>query len=154
MQNEISTEVFAAAGQAYPANYHFLKAKLLLRNKKAYHASYNKYQRSYEMKVGAKSVLMSLWLANDQSTSDIIGDFYRNLADKQGKGEAPRNAKLKYLSTADNLSAHPFYWSHLILSGDGAPLSSLGFPTLWLLIGFGLLVVAFLAFRKNQKSVN
>ncbi|GAB5525363.1 MAG: hypothetical protein Roseis2KO_32350 [Roseivirga sp.] len=103
---------------------------------------------------GAKSVLMSLWLANDQSTSDIVGNFYRNLADKQGKGEALRNAKLQYLKQADNLGSHPFYWSHLILSGDSSPLSSSGFPTLWLLIGFGLLVVAFLGFRKHKKPVN
>ncbi len=87
---------------------------------------------------GAKSVLMSLWLANDQSTSDIIGDFYRNFADKQGKGEALRNAKLNYLSQADNLASHPFYWSHLILSGDSSSLSSSGIPRGWL---WGILIL-------------
>ncbi len=100
---------------------------------------------------GAKSVLMSLWLANDQSTSDIIGDFYRNLADKQGKGEALRNAKLNYLSQADNLASHPFYWSHLILSGDSSSLRSSKFPgiLIWALL---IACLGFVVVRYRRNS--
>lgn len=101
---------------------------------------------------GAKSVLMSLWLANDQSTSDIVGNFYRNLADKQTKGEALRNAKLQYLNQADNLGAHPFYWSHLILSGDSSPLSSSPFSQTWLLAILLLVVIIAMAVRSKRKT--
>jgi hypothetical protein len=97
---------------------------------------------------------MSLWLANDQSTSEIIGDFYQNVADKQGKGEALRNAKLSYLETADNITAHPFYWSHLIMSGDNSSITPSGNNRMIMIILAGVLVLLVLAriLRKRAQT--
>lgn len=71
---------------------------------------------------GSKSVVFSLWLANDQSTYELLSSFYRHLSDSKTKSSALRQAKLDYLEKADNATAHPFYWSHLVVSGDNKPL--------------------------------
>lgn len=71
---------------------------------------------------GSKSVVMSLWLANDNSTSKIIQGFYSHLADQDSKSEALRKSKLEYLEAANNLSSHPFYWAHMISTGSNEPL--------------------------------
>lgn len=106
--------------------------------------------RAFEY-AGSKSVVMSLWLANDQSTSEIIGEFYQNLANNQGKGEALRNAKLRYLEEADNLASHPFYWSHLILSGDSSPLDTndRSNTLLWIL---GIVTICFVIIRLRPRA--
>jgi len=72
---------------------------------------------------GARSVIMSLWLANDQSTARILQNFYKNLAAGNQKDQSLREAKLAFLNNSENITAHPFYWSHLVLNGDGSSLS-------------------------------
>lgn len=75
---------------------------------------------------GSRSVLMSLWLANDNSTSKVIQNFYGNLDSQTTKSKALRNSKIAYLESANNLSAHPYYWAHLVLSGDSSPITPSG----------------------------
>lgn len=67
---------------------------------------------------GCKSVLMSLWLANDESTSSIVQQFYHYAANGWSKDEALRQAKIDYLSQADPLTAHPYFWANLVAVGD------------------------------------
>lgn len=86
---------------------------------------------------GARSVVMSLWLANDNSTSQIVQGFYNNLDRQQTKSKALTASKLSYLESANNVSAHPFYWAHIITTGSNevilAPVKS-KFNLLWLLV--------------------
>ncbi len=106
---------------------------------------------------GSKSVLMSLWLANDNSTSKVIQDFYTHLEDNKTKSEALRSSKLAYLESANNVSAHPFYWAHLVISGDQAPLSSSKFPSMLILAGLFFLILSYFAYtriRTYQNSAN
>jgi len=71
---------------------------------------------------GAKSVVSSLWSANDQSTSMIMEAFYKYLSEGQPKDEALRQAKLDFLESTDEEYHHPYYWAAFIPVGDMGPL--------------------------------
>jgi len=72
---------------------------------------------------GSPNVLMSLWSVPDQSTSQIMIEFYKNLAHGLPKDIALQKAKLAYIESADNIATNPFYWSSFVLIGDPKPLS-------------------------------
>jgi len=76
---------------------------------------------------GASSVLMSLWKVNDLSTSQIMKNFYINIAKGWTKDRALRHAKLKYLKNKDNGNTvlHPAFWAAFVQTGDVAPLDLL-----------------------------
>jgi CHAT domain-containing protein len=73
---------------------------------------------------GAKNLMVSLWQVSDQSTSDLMISFYKNLLDEKSARLsnsvrfAPllQQAKLKMINEAK--FAHPFYWSPFILIGQ------------------------------------
>jgi CHAT domain-containing protein/Flp pilus assembly protein TadD len=72
---------------------------------------------------GASSVLMSLWQVNDFSTSQIMTNFYTNLACGTSKEVALRKAKLDYLKNKENKAAlHPAFWAAFVQTGDIEPL--------------------------------
>ncbi|MEM9341354.1 MAG: CHAT domain-containing protein, partial [Bacteroidota bacterium] len=72
---------------------------------------------------GAKSVVMTQWKIPDETTPDIVIEFYRNLKKGQRKSEALRNAKLTYLDNQeDPLKRHPYYWAGFVLIGDDSPI--------------------------------
>ena len=94
---------------------------------------------------GSKSLVMSLWTANDQSTANIIGDFYAYLARGNSKSEALRNTKLKFLANADGIRSHPYFWAHLIVNGNNQPIKAQSNWSMYLLLIVmlsGLLAVA------------
>jgi len=72
---------------------------------------------------GSPNVLMSLWSVPDQSTSQIMIEFYKNLASGMPKDIALQQAKLTYIESTDNMANNPFYWSSFVLIGDPKPLS-------------------------------
>jgi CHAT domain-containing protein len=71
---------------------------------------------------GGKSVIMSLWEVNDKSGTDIIKSFYLNLKSGKSKSNSLRKARLEFLSNADMLRSHPYFWSTLVIYGDDSPL--------------------------------
>lgn len=94
---------------------------------------------------GSKSLVMSLWTANDQSTATIVGDFYAQLAKGQSKSEALRNTKLNFLANADGIRSHPYFWAHLVVNGNNRPIKAQSNWSVYLLLIVmlsGLLVVA------------
>ena len=95
---------------------------------------------------GCKSVMMSLWMANDQSTSKLMSYFYENLDQGQRKDEALRNAKITYLENADPLTAHPYFWAGIVGVGDMSPLSSQAHNYGWW-IGIGTIIFLLLFFK-------
>lgn len=70
---------------------------------------------------GSDSLLMSLWSVSDYSTRRLMTDYYKNLKQGQGRGEALRKVQLHLL--ADNPKLHPFYWANFIQIGEWATLT-------------------------------
>jgi CHAT domain-containing protein len=68
---------------------------------------------------GTKNIIVSLWQVSDQSTSDLMISFYRNLLNSR-KNESYsnwlRDAKIKMINEGD--FSHPFYWSSFIVIGN------------------------------------
>jgi CHAT domain-containing protein len=83
-------------------------------------------------KLGAHAVMASLWEVNDESTGDLMADFYQhwvNGAGKVTKVEALRRAQVDLLEgkvtpkpqpdpNAPTSFAHPYYWAPFILMGN------------------------------------
>ena len=98
---------------------------------------------------GCKSVIMSLWLANDESTSTIVQHFYKYADLGFSKNEALRKAKIDYLDQADPLTAHPYFWANLVAVGDMKPLQGIasGSRTWMAFLGLGMLLIGGLWWR-------
>lgn len=62
---------------------------------------------------GAKSLLLSLWDVDDQTTADLMGIFYETLRHEANKSRALRSAMLSLLAT----HPHPYYWAPFKLTG-------------------------------------
>ncbi|WP_419548256.1 CHAT domain-containing protein [Microcystis sp.] len=62
-------------------------------------------------RAGAKSVIASLWDAEDNTSAEIMTQFYQNLKNGMTKSEAMRQAKLS------QIKSHPYFWSPFILIG-------------------------------------
>jgi CHAT domain-containing protein len=66
---------------------------------------------------GSKSVVASLWNADDTSASALMEQFYQRLARGEDTSSALRNAKLDLLAKyGDQMS--PFYWAAFIAVGE------------------------------------
>ena len=66
---------------------------------------------------GAGAVLASLWSVNDESTSQLMTQFYRQHETKRlTKAEALQNAQLALLK--NKKYSHPFYWAPFFLVGN------------------------------------
>lgn len=67
---------------------------------------------------GAAATVSSLWRVSDRASADLMGEFYKGMADGLTKAESLRAAKLTMIER------HPYYWAAYLLSGDGhSPLS-------------------------------
>jgi CHAT domain-containing protein len=71
---------------------------------------------------GCPSIIMSLWEVEDNSGTEIISSFYKNLKRGKAKDEALRMAKLEYLENANSRMAHPHYWLGFVSIGDESPI--------------------------------
>jgi CHAT domain-containing protein len=69
------------------------------------------------LNAGARSALATLWFVNDESTSRMITDFYRQLSTStSSKAEALRQAQLALIR--DQRFAHPSFWAPFLLIGN------------------------------------
>ncbi|MDY7016305.1 MAG: CHAT domain-containing protein, partial [Cyanobacteriota bacterium] len=71
------------------------------------------------LRSGAYSTLASLWSVNDESTAELMSEFYRQLARPEraiAKAEALRQAQLSLLNNP--LYDHPYFWSAFVLVGN------------------------------------
>jgi CHAT domain-containing protein len=71
---------------------------------------------------GAKSVVASLWSADDNSTLALMTRFYVHIAEGQDTATALREAKLDLLSKYGP-EASPYYWGGFVLVGDGSAIA-------------------------------
>jgi CHAT domain-containing protein/tetratricopeptide (TPR) repeat protein len=66
---------------------------------------------------GARSVVASLWSADDTSASALMEHFYQRLAAGESVSSALRNAKLDMLTKFGN-DLNPYYWAAFISVGE------------------------------------
>jgi CHAT domain-containing protein len=71
---------------------------------------------------GSGSVVMAMWEIEDRSGTEIVKGFYDNLRKGYSKSSSLRKVRIKYLSEADQLRSHPYFWSSLVVYGDNRPL--------------------------------
>ena len=103
---------------------------------------------------GSQSLVMTLWTANDESSTFIMDQFYKNLAAGKRKSEALRLAKLAFLETADDIRSHPYYWAHFIVNGNDSPIVRGGLAWYyWLLIAL-LASMAYGIISRKRRTEN
>jgi CHAT domain-containing protein len=68
------------------------------------------------LQAGARSAIASLWQVDDQSTAQLITQFYQNLQQGMSRAKALQLAQKNWLQTQSN--SHPGYWAALILLGN------------------------------------
>jgi CHAT domain-containing protein len=73
---------------------------------------------------GARAVVGSLWRVEDHSTSSLMKQFYKHLAQHEDKATALTHAKLDLLQRFGDLS--PYYWAGFTLWGEGSAAVSFG----------------------------
>ena len=71
---------------------------------------------------GCPSIIMSLWEVEDESGTQIMTSFYKNLKKGKTKDESLRLSKLEYLESVNSRRAHPHYWLGFVSIGDNSPL--------------------------------
>ena len=69
------------------------------------------------IKAGARSALATLWYISDVATSELVGEFYRQLRKPTlSKAMALQRAQLMMLD--DPVGKHPGYWAPFLLIGN------------------------------------
>jgi CHAT domain-containing protein len=77
-------------------------------------------RRAFQV-AGAKTVIMSLWPVEDETTRQWMGTLYHeHFLNGKDTGESVRAASLQILRQrrAGHQSTHPFYWGAFIAAGD------------------------------------
>lgn len=100
---------------------------------------------------GAASIASTLWKVNDNSSSDLMGDFYFNLAEGKTKDQSLREAKLSFLEkNLENGLSHPYFWSGYIIQGNTQPLVQ-GSKWQWYLYTIVIVLLIFLSRKRLLK---
>jgi CHAT domain-containing protein/tetratricopeptide (TPR) repeat protein len=103
---------------------------------------------------GSRSMLMSLWKIDEQSSSFITQKFFDHLAKGHNKAHALSLAKSDYLETARGRTLAPVYWAGIVLTGDNSPVDITRKSELSFLIwGFiGLFIIGGIVWSRNRKN--
>lgn len=103
-------------------------------------------------RLGAESVLMTLWEVDDKTTANILEVFYNQLDKGNDLAHSLQRAKLEFITNQESEElANPYYWAGLQLSGKTSPLFK---PSHWhWYFVFSLLVLSlgFYFYRANGK---
>jgi CHAT domain-containing protein len=68
---------------------------------------------------GIKSTITTLWKVDDESTSEILKEFYNELQNGNNSIESLHKSKLNYLLNAKSVDDFdPYYWSGIIYTGN------------------------------------
>ena len=103
---------------------------------------------------GSKSIVYSLWKADDQSTADVMGSFYKHLYNGETKDKALHQAKKDFLMTSSPEQRHPYYWAAFVVAGDTSPIFGRGINSIYYwAAGLMLLFGLYLFFQNKTKNV-
>ena len=70
------------------------------------------------VKAGARSALATLWFINDQASSLLVSEFYRQLSAKPTPTKAKALQAAQRQIRADLRYRHPAYWSPFLIIGN------------------------------------
>lgn len=75
------------------------------------------------LQAGAKSAMASLWSVGDESTANLVAEFYSKLREsKMSKAQALQSAQLKLITAKETVIDikynHPYYWAPFIIIGN------------------------------------
>ncbi len=101
---------------------------------------------------GCQNIIMSSWTVSDKSTANLMQYFYEALDEGMGKADALRQAKLRYLESADANTADPYFWAAFTLIGDNEPIVGKWRQhnmLLWFSMAFALVIFGFLLYRRK-----
>jgi CHAT domain-containing protein len=70
------------------------------------------------LKAGSRSAIASLWFVNDESTSELISDFYRNLMENPTWSKAKALQQSQQKLAVSQAFRHPAYWAPFLLIGN------------------------------------
>jgi CHAT domain-containing protein len=105
---------------------------------------------------GCQNILMSLWKVNDNMSTDLINDFYDALLKGISIDEAIAQAKRRYISQADELSADPRVWAPLVSYGNLEPVFATNKNRTHLVIFLSaigvLFLLCFVVYRFKKRS--
>jgi len=108
------------------------------------------------MYAGVPSIVMTLWEIEDISSANIMAKFYHNLNKGLNIDDALRNSKLAYITEADQIHSHPYFWAAYVQIGDNSTITTysyrkyLIYPVACVLI----LVTVYIGVRKYWKRKN
>ena len=103
---------------------------------------------------GCKSVITSLWKADELSTSFICKHLHHYLQEGLAIDHALQQSKIDYLETneIEERYKNPAYWAHLVLIGDYRPVVKAGYGRefFWVSVVVVALMV-FFVIKKNRE---
>ena len=67
---------------------------------------------------GSRSVLVSLWKVDDESTAMLMGRFYGYVGTGMPLADALARAKRELQAEPSGRWAHPFHWASFVLFGS------------------------------------
>ena len=97
---------------------------------------------------GVESLVISNWVLVDGVAPELVSKFYQNLKEGMTKSKALQQAKIAYLSNASESLSHPYYWGAFTIIGDKEPLFKKDNTLYYLVGGFILLIVLYIARKK------
>ncbi len=103
---------------------------------------------------GCKSVVTSLWKADDAATAFICNHLHKYLQAGYAIDEALQKAKMDYLqsSNVEQRYKKPAYWANLVLIGDTHAVATKTHHWLFAVAGLILLIAGAVWFLKNKKA--
>ena len=113
---------------------------------------------------GIPTVVTNLWEVEDHAAQEIIDQFYADLALGKPVDESLHNAQVKYLHSALNTHASPFFWASFISLGksgkiDQLKVASSGF-SLNIILGvvifstLAMLIFLIIRFKRKRNSLS
>jgi CHAT domain-containing protein len=100
---------------------------------------------------GCPSTINTLWKADDHSTAEVIKLFYKYLEEGSTKSVALQRAKLEFIRN-NPVYRDPAYWSHIILTGNPAPLYKKKQPWIWAVFAIICGTILFFTIRKRKEK--
>lgn len=106
------------------------------------------------MQAGVPTIVYTLWEVNDQRSSVLIWNFYRNLLDGESLDFSLQNAKLDYLESSPAYLSHPYFWAGYQLAGNVSPFRRSVSLNFWIYLIAGTIFLAgtgYFIFRRAER---